>query len=54
MTHPGKNDKLRTVIVEDNTFFRQSLKERLEALFLVMGRREKKDEIKFIGIISFL
>ena len=39
MTHPGKNDKLRTLIVEDNAFFRQSFKERLEALFPVMDIR---------------
>ena len=38
--HPGKNDKLRTLIVEDNAFFRQSFKERLEALFPVMDIRE--------------
>jgi DNA-binding NarL/FixJ family response regulator len=40
MTHPGKNDKLRTLIVEDNDFFRQSFKERLEELFPVMDIRE--------------
>jgi len=36
MTHPGENNRLRTLIVEDNAFFRQSFKERLHALFPVM------------------
>ncbi len=40
MTRPGENNPLRTLIVEDNAFFRQSFKERLETLFPVMVIRE--------------
>jgi len=40
MTHSGENNPLRTLIVEDNAFFRQSFKERLQTLFPVMLIRE--------------
>ena len=40
MTRPGENNPLRTLIVEDNAFFRQSFKERLQTLFPVMVIRE--------------
>ena len=40
MIHPGENNKLKTLIVEDNAFFRQSFKERLQMLFPVMVIQE--------------
>ena len=40
MTRPGENIPLRTLIVEDNAFFRQAFKERLQTLFPVMVIRE--------------
>jgi len=40
MTCPGEDHQLRTLIVEDNAFFRQSFKDRLQALFPVLVIRE--------------
>lgn len=40
MTPPGENNELRTLIVEDNAFFQESFKERLQAVFPFMVIRE--------------